>query len=79
MFAFLVGISITGNVIYNPESFIKINNCSDLQSIKNNLSGNFILNKDINCIDTSFDPIGNFTDKFTGVFYGMDTLYQIFQ
>ncbi|MFA5930885.1 MAG: GLUG motif-containing protein [archaeon] len=52
-------------------------NCSDLQSVSNNLSGNYVLGQDINCSETKnwnggagFNPIGNSNQGFTGIFDG---------
>ena len=55
-----------------PDGYIAINNIEDLQSVKNNLSGKYILMNDIICdvnMDT-FEPIGNTDNPFNGVFNG---------
>lgn len=59
-----------------------IKNCSDLQSMKNNLTAHYQLANDIDCSDTAtwnsgkgFSPIGNNLTKFTGTFDGKG--YQI--
>lgn len=51
--------------------------CYELQRISEDLDGDYVLVKDINCEDTSswndgagFIPIGNWTDKFTGSLNG---------
>jgi hypothetical protein len=62
------------NISENPAL---IRNCTELQDMENNLSGNYILLNDINCSDTinwnsgqGFEPIGNNTNQFTGIFDG---------
>ncbi len=65
----------------------QIETCVQLQSVRNHLTSNFILNNNINCYDTinwnggnGFNPIGDyFVDPFTGIFNGqnhtIDDLY----
>lgn len=65
----------------------QIETCTQLQSVDNYLSSNFILNNNINCYDTinwnggnGFNPIGEyFYQPFTGIFngqnYTIDDLY----
>jgi hypothetical protein len=54
-----------------------ITNCTDLQEIKDNLSGDYYLANDIDCSCTKtwnegagFEPIGNSSNLFTGTFDG---------
>ncbi|MFH1412586.1 MAG: GLUG motif-containing protein [bacterium] len=56
---------------------IAIRNCTDLQNIKNNLSGSYYLANDIDCSDTKnwnngqgFEPIGHIDTLFTGTLNG---------
>lgn len=66
-----------------PEGYISISTKSDLDAIRNDLSGNYILMNDIEFSDNDFDengqfynegngwrPIGNSNMPFTGVFDG---------
>ena len=55
----------------------EITTCEELQNMKNNLSRNYYLGKDIDCSDTvkwnsgaGFVPVGNYSNKFTGTFDG---------
>jgi len=54
-----------------------ITSCEELQNMKNDLSGNYYLVRDIDCSDTvnwnsgaGFVPIGNSSNPFTGTFDG---------
>ena len=54
-----------------------ITTCTELQNIRNNLAGDYYLANDIDCSCTSgwnggagFEPIGNWSSKFTGTFDG---------
>ncbi|MGD9639471.1 MAG: GLUG motif-containing protein, partial [Alphaproteobacteria bacterium] len=52
-------------------SWNMISNCTQLQNMKNNLSGNYQLANDINCSGINFSPIGDtFSSAFTGFFDG---------
>ncbi len=60
-----------------PEGAIRISNCNELQNIDLNLTANYFLGNNIDCSDTKnwnngagFEPIGNSTDSFTGIFEG---------
>ncbi|MBW2991576.1 hypothetical protein KY348_07815 [Candidatus Woesearchaeota archaeon] len=56
-----------------------ITNCCELQLMKDDLAGDYVLVNDIDCSDTvnwnsgeGFEPIGNSTNQFTGTFDGQD-------
>ena len=50
---------------------INITTCQELQNIQLNLAGNYFLGNNINCSDIpNFAPIGNSTNKFTGILDG---------
>ncbi len=86
LFFALVFFRWTGQVV--AQEAITIDNCSELQLIGSNeddypLSGNYVLNSDINCKDSSewnydaieeeylgFAPLGTEATPFTGVFDG---------
>ena len=66
IFAFLILFTpFIFSIIINP-----INNCSELQDIKNNLGGDYKLENDINCSSFSFSPIGINTEAFVGILDG---------
>lgn len=76
---FLFGLFIFIFVLlsFNFASAINISSCSQLQNISNNLSFNYTLTQNIDCSDTinwnsgaGFNPIGDLTNKFTGIFDG---------
>ena len=56
---------------------IEISNCSQLQAMKNNLSGHFVLVNPIDCTATGgwngglgFEPVGNTSNEFNGILDG---------
>ena len=58
----LIGLSILQTTI---------NNCGDLQNIKNNLNATYELANDFNCSSLpNFEPIGNISFPFTGMLDG---------
>jgi len=73
-------INISDPLTINPTPVltpIAINDCYDLQNMQKNLEGNYYLNRDIDCSDTSnwngglgFEPIGNTLAKFSGSLEG---------
>lgn len=71
-----------------PEGYVPIYTVEDLDNVRNNLSGDYILMNDIkipgggtdennyNCINTNFTPIdGNFTGTFDGNGYTLSNLF----
>jgi len=79
----------TGNIYLKAKSCgatIKVYNCTDLQNMKNNLSGTYELANSFSCATTTtwnwdgskyqgFEPVGSSTSPFTGKFDGKG--YQI--
>jgi hypothetical protein len=56
---------------------IEISNCSQLQGMKNNLSGHYVLVNPIDCTATTgwngglgFEPVGNISNEFNGILDG---------
>ena len=61
------GVFLNGN---SGDSQIKIYTADDLKDISNNLSGSYILMKDINLDHTVWEPIGSSSEPFVGKFNG---------
>ena len=55
-----------------PDGYTSIYNIEDLKSVKNDLSGKYILMNDIRCDSdmNAFEPIGDINSPFTGIFNG---------
>lgn len=54
-----------------PEGYTEIRTAEELATVKDNLSGNYILMADIDMTDVAFEPIGTiYTTPFTGTFDG---------
>jgi uncharacterized repeat protein (TIGR02543 family) len=51
-------------------SVIEISSAKDLQKIADNLTGDYVLTKNIDMSDVEFTPIGNNTEPFSGTFDG---------
>jgi hypothetical protein len=62
--------SNVAEIVVNAPIVIEITNQAELNAIRTNLSGNYILLNDIVLDGNSWLPIGNDTDPFTGVFNG---------
>ena len=54
-----------------PEGYIGIYTSQDLNNIRNNLAGKYILMNDLDMTSiANFEPIGDYTNKFTGILDG---------
>lgn len=72
---------LTGDMLntiwrYNPDNFnekpsvIHITTLNDLRKIQNNLSGNYVLDTDLNLSGNQWTPMGNMDTPFTGTLNG---------
>ena len=63
--------NITGITAYDANcEIILISTASNLQAINDNVSGSYILVKDIDLIGVNFTPLGNDASSFDGIFDG---------
>ncbi|MBQ2704223.1 MAG: hypothetical protein IJF58_01590, partial [Clostridia bacterium] len=63
------GYALVSFYVADPyEGYTEIKNASDLQKVKSNLNGNYILTADISV--SNWTSIGSATSSFNGVFYG---------
>jgi hypothetical protein len=67
---FFFGLITPWSALAAPQSNILIKTCADLQNIKNDLAGNYVLVADIDCSGVSFNPIGSFTSDLMNSFKG---------
>lgn len=72
--AIVVALMNAGGVFSNENSSVshekRIYTADDLKDISNNLSGSYILMKDINLDHTAWEPIGSSSEPFVGKFDG---------
>ncbi len=74
----IIGNSSNSTGVFTTQTTVTITNCTGLQNMKNNLTGNYILGNDIDCSDTKnwnggagFIPIGwDTSNRFNGTFNG---------
>ncbi len=75
MICLVLLVALSGSV--SAQAQIGITDCTELQDMRNNLAGDYVLLNDIDCSDTvnwnggaGFEPIGRDTDSSTWVFEG---------
>lgn len=63
-------LAFSGPGLGTSDNPFLINNCTELQSMNDNLTASYELTRNIDCSGISFSPIGNLTNAFTGTLDG---------